>query len=101
MALPALLARLAVTKRRSAMLAMRSPRCVSTLHPIFWRWTRSEEHTSELQSLMRTSYAVFCLKNKTATQGAADTLAHDHTTASDRPRHQRHRQKYHTITTQK
>src|SRR3546814_8601552 len=26
---------------------------------------RSEEHTSELQSLMRLSYAVFCLKNKT------------------------------------
>src|SRR3546814_9537120 len=26
---------------------------------------RSEEHTSELQSLMRTSYAVFCLKQKT------------------------------------
>src|SRR3546814_9003543 len=26
---------------------------------------RSEEHTSELQSLMRRSYAVFCLKNKT------------------------------------
>src|SRR3546814_6175539 len=29
-------------------------------HPAF----RSEEHTSELQSLMRTSYAVFCLKKK-------------------------------------
>src|SRR3546814_3605451 len=28
---------------------------------------RSEEHTSELQSLMRNSYAVFCLKNKTHT----------------------------------
>src|SRR3546814_9952241 len=28
------------------------------------RWTRSEEHTSELQSLMRISYAVFCLKKK-------------------------------------
>src|SRR3546814_3793764 len=28
------------------------------------RTARSEEHTSELQSLMRTSYAVFCLKNK-------------------------------------
>src|SRR3546814_10175645 len=28
---------------------------------------RSEEHTSELQSLMRTSYAVFCLQNKNAT----------------------------------
>src|SRR3546814_4128314 len=30
--------------------------------------TRSEEHTSELQSLMRISYAVFCLKKQTTTQ---------------------------------
>src|SRR3546814_9993927 len=30
----------------------------------FARIERSEEHTSELQSLMRTSYAVFCLKKK-------------------------------------
>src|SRR3546814_1558850 len=29
-----------------------------------WRIARSEEHTSELQSLMRISYAVFCLKKK-------------------------------------
>src|SRR3546814_6120807 len=29
---------------------------------------RSEEHTSELQSLMRISYAVFCLKKKKSTQ---------------------------------
>src|SRR3546814_3152215 len=29
---------------------------------------RSEEHTSELQSLMRISYAVFCLKKKTITK---------------------------------
>src|SRR3546814_2563602 len=29
---------------------------------------RSEEHTSELQSLMRISYAVFCLKKKTKTK---------------------------------
>src|SRR3546814_10455582 len=29
---------------------------------------RSEEHTSELQSLMRNSYAVFCLKKKKTTQ---------------------------------
>src|SRR3546814_4460515 len=28
------------------------------------KWRRSEEHTSELQSLMRISYAVFCLKKK-------------------------------------
>src|SRR3546814_1995597 len=30
--------------------------------------TRSEEHTSELQSLMRISYAVFCLKKKNTIQ---------------------------------
>src|SRR3546814_3056119 len=29
-----------------------------------FRFARSEEHTSELQSLMRISYAVFCLKKK-------------------------------------
>src|SRR3546814_5659731 len=29
--------------------------------------SRSEEHTSELQSLLRISYAVFCLKKKTTT----------------------------------
>src|SRR3546814_5580994 len=34
---------------------------------------RSEEHTSELQSLMRISYAVFCLKKKTKTP---NTTAH-------------------------
>src|SRR3546814_3151509 len=32
------------------------------LHLYLWRTIRSEEHTSELQSLMRISYAVFCLK---------------------------------------
>src|SRR3546814_5887444 len=32
------------------------------------RLVRSEEHTSELQSLMRISYAVFCLKKKTTTK---------------------------------
>src|SRR3546814_7831473 len=30
-----------------------------------WPWTRSEEHTSELPSLMRISYAVFCLTQNT------------------------------------
>src|SRR3546814_4545563 len=33
-------------------------------HRVFRRQVRSEEHTSELQSLMRISYAVFCLKKK-------------------------------------
>src|SRR3546814_5614017 len=34
------------------------------LHLICGNRRRSEEHTSELQSLMRSSYAVFCLKKK-------------------------------------
>src|SRR3546814_3065247 len=33
--------------------------------PLVHSHPRSEEHTSELQSLMRTSYAVFCLKKNT------------------------------------
>src|SRR3546814_4253959 len=36
-------------------------------HEDFQRFCRSEEHTSELQSLMRISYAVFCLKKKKKT----------------------------------
>src|SRR3546814_7544092 len=41
------------------------------------RRLRSEEHTSELQSLMRSSYAVFCLKKKKSKQ-------HSHTTATNK-----------------
>src|SRR3546814_9814716 len=42
-----------------------SAHCAPAIHaPIC---ARSEEHTSELQSLMRYSYAVFCLKNKIKT----------------------------------
>src|SRR3546814_4450090 len=37
-------------------------------HHLIGRLPRSEEHTSELQSLMRISYAVFCLKKKKHTQ---------------------------------
>src|SRR3546814_8878780 len=37
------------------------------------RALRSEEHTSELQSLMRISYAVFCLKKKTTTDSYQNT----------------------------
>src|SRR3546814_5837412 len=37
--------------------------CATTCGTLTYRW-RSEEHTSELQSLMRISYAVFCLKKK-------------------------------------
>src|SRR3546814_8256852 len=39
---------------------------------------RSEEHTSEIQSLMRNSYAGFCLKKKTTTgEVTAYTMTHD------------------------
>src|SRR3546814_4678387 len=43
---------------------------------------RSEEHTSELQSLMRISYAVFCLKKKTTA-----------TTTTKNPQHRNHTHK--------
>src|SRR3546814_6357293 len=42
-------------------------RC-SVWMPPLGKSSRSEEHTSELQSLMRISYAVFCLKKKTIKQ---------------------------------
>src|SRR3546814_6307155 len=42
------------------------PRCARMTEAVLARMeaARSEEHTSELQSLMRISYAVFCLKKK-------------------------------------
>src|SRR3546814_2049526 len=40
------------------------PAVLPTLHDPFKRVADTEEHTSELQSLMRISYAVFCLKKK-------------------------------------
>src|SRR3546814_3698741 len=40
---------------------------VTQVRQFFFLRQRSEEHTSELQSLMRISYAVFCLKKKTET----------------------------------
>src|SRR3546814_4251634 len=39
------------------------------LHQLSGAELRSEEHTSELQSLMRISYAVFCLKKKRTREG--------------------------------
>src|SRR3546814_6120991 len=54
----------------------------------FERWAvdRSEEHTSELQSLMRISYAVFCLKKKkTSTKSP-----HHQPTISYSSQHQAH-----------
>src|SRR3546814_3930326 len=58
-----------VKKRSITSLATRAGRCVSAsmqhqLDLTSASTSRSEEHTSELQSLMRISYAVFCLKKK-------------------------------------
>src|SRR3546814_10551936 len=41
--------------------------------------SRSEEHTSELQSLMRLSYAVFCLKKKTKQNKLTQSNTHKRT----------------------
>src|SRR3546814_6809420 len=46
--------------------------------------TRSEEHTSELQSLMRISYAVFCLKKKQST----NLTSTQHITFASQTKHQ-------------
>src|SRR3546814_9130891 len=46
-------------------LAAPGPGRLYRLDPLLPRLGRSEEHTSELQSLMRISYAVLCLKKKT------------------------------------
>src|SRR3546814_4519311 len=48
--------------QRSPAVACRCPAAICAACHL--RGRRSEEHTSELQSLMRRSYAVFCLKKK-------------------------------------
>src|SRR3546814_8227266 len=46
---------------------------------------RSEEHTSELQSLMRISYAVFCLKKKKTQMKITYTLLYTNKTTTKQP----------------
>src|SRR3546814_1690536 len=75
-----------VVQPASAVAASQQPPSSSgsLLHtPVSGRSSRSEEHTSELQSLMRISYAVFCLKKKKTSNRIAigkytsTTLRHD------------------------
>src|SRR3546814_1087704 len=56
--------RLALRRAKRAEIVLAKQRLRGTVHGI----DRSEEHTSELQSLMRISYAVFCLQKKTQTK---------------------------------
>src|SRR3546814_5238247 len=51
-------------RRRCTEYAIPAPRPPPRISPAYQWIGRSEEHTSELQSLMRISYAVFCLKKK-------------------------------------
>src|SRR3546814_6085052 len=52
------------SQRRRTQCQQDSEQSGDRSHGVFSWAVRSEEHTSELQSLMRISYAVFCLKKK-------------------------------------
>src|SRR3546814_5570312 len=61
------------TRQGAEIIVMNDPAdCGDTAVAVF----RSEEHTSELQSLMRISYAVFCLKKKQQTYHDTAKLSH-------------------------
>src|SRR3546814_7799373 len=53
---------------------------------------RSEEHTSELQSLMRISYAVFCLKKKKNTQDTTNILRRSLTNSKNENQYAQYKQ---------
>src|SRR3546814_2701528 len=64
-----------------------------------WASRRSEEHTSELQSLMRISYAVFCLKKKILPDNSVHTVYRQHhqITESHTPENQSLTSNTHTV----
>src|SRR3546814_1612994 len=83
-------------RRRLSLLPPRDPgrteiiaRAAEAYGISIWTLYRSEEHTSELPSLMRISYAVFCLKKKKKkshnipTPHRTSNLQHDHTTQKE------------------
>src|SRR3546814_10578107 len=88
------------TRSRSALLPpsaydpgpserSRSPKQLTTARSspnatVCFARARSEEHTSELQSLMRISYAVFCLKKKTK---HTNILQHNDTISTNKHTH--------------
>src|SRR3546814_3309347 len=65
---------------QSAAAFPRQPRPVPLPTAPPWAGSRSEEHTSELQSLMRISYAVFCLKKKKLQKNIIDRAQNIHIT---------------------
>src|SRR3546814_6902983 len=63
-----------VQATKDTVVASGLPSCY--IRPIAYYGYRSEEHTSELQSLMRTSYAVFCLKKTKDKDLMTDRMIH-------------------------
>src|SRR3546814_8613961 len=63
-----LIEQLAAQKLEAAAEALAAEQKLAFVTPVLATHVRSEEHTSELQSLMRISYAVFCLKKKKNTK---------------------------------
>src|SRR3546814_5689169 len=61
-----------------AFSAIKKTACSTVSIPANLGGGRSEEHTSELQSLMRISYAVFCLKKKKKQQKTTEKTKHTH-----------------------
>src|SRR3546814_2830178 len=59
--------------------------------------SRSEEHTSELQSLMRISYAVFCLKKKKTTKYTPTKITQPHTHNTSCDQSDQHNHKSYTV----
>src|SRR3546814_5318183 len=68
---------------RSGRMWISSQPCRAVPSIVASRSSRSEEHTSELQSLMRISYAVFCLKKKT-TKNRIHTQSNNYVTQDNK-----------------
>src|SRR3546814_4763753 len=64
----------------------------SVERPLRNEFLRSEEHTSELQSLMRISYAVFCLKKKTNDTQEENKTQNKHTNTTTNTAHIKNKQ---------
>src|SRR3546814_4526679 len=63
----------ALSRMETVRIALRNPDFTTSRRIAQAINARSEEHTSELQSLMRISYAVFCLKKKNTQQQSRQT----------------------------
>src|SRR3546814_6974558 len=80
--------------RATPRLPLHSPPSARPKSPPFRaRTPRSEEHTSELQSLMRISYAVFCLKKKKQKNTILNSIQQPHTQITYTNRNHKHTHK--------